>query len=97
MSLDAPRDERAPEGPPDPATVESAKAAGEAELRLAVRKSVSELDPRYALPVILFYLEGLSVKEVAERLDLPEGTVKIRLHRARDVLKETLARWKEPE
>ena len=65
-----------------------------ADLRDAVRKSVAGLDPRYAGPVVLFYLEGLSVKEVAERLDVPEGTVKIRLHRAREVLKEALARWK---
>jgi RNA polymerase sigma-70 factor, ECF subfamily len=64
------------------------------ELRAAVRKTIAELDPKYAACVALFYLDGLSVKEIAERLDMPEGTVKIRLHRARDVLKERLARFK---
>jgi RNA polymerase sigma-70 factor, ECF subfamily len=65
------------------------------ELRAAVRKTIADLDPKYAACVALFYLDGLSVKEIAERLAMPEGTVKIRLHRARDVLKEKLARFKE--
>lgn len=65
------------------------------ELRAAVRKTIADLEPKYAACVALFYLDGLSVKEIAERLDMPEGTVKIRLHRARDVLKEKLAKWKE--
>ena len=64
------------------------------ELRAAVRKTIAELDPKYAACVALFYIDGLSVKEIATRLGMPEGTVKIRLHRARDVLKERLARFK---
>jgi RNA polymerase sigma-70 factor (ECF subfamily) len=68
--------------------------ASEEERRAAVRKTIAELDPKYAACVALFYLEGLSVKEVSERLGVPEGTVKIRLHRARDVLKEKLGRFK---
>ena len=85
--------ERAHGGPADPAAEESATRAGDAELREAVRSGVAALDPRYGVPVALFYLEGLSVKELADRLDLPEGTVKIRLHRARDLLKSALARF----
>jgi RNA polymerase sigma-70 factor (ECF subfamily) len=65
------------------------------EARVAVRKTIAELDPKYAACVALFYLDGLSVKEISERLGMPEGTVKIRLHRARDVLKERLGRFKE--
>ena len=41
---------------------------------------------------LLHYLEGLGVREIAARLDLPEGTVKIRLHRARNLLRERLER-----
>jgi len=69
--------------------------AQETDLRDAVRKTIAELDPRYAACVALFYLEGLSVKEIGERLGVPEGTVKIRLHRARSVLKEKLEKWKD--
>ena len=64
------------------------------DVRESVRRSIAELDPKYAACVALFYLDGLSVKEIAERLSMPEGTVKIRLHRARDVLKEKLQKFK---
>jgi RNA polymerase sigma-70 factor (ECF subfamily) len=70
----------------------AAERAAESELRAAVRRGIAELDGKYALPVALFYLEGLTVKEIADRLAIPEGTVKIRLHRARDALKEKLDR-----
>lgn len=92
-SLDAPRGPgEAPPDVADPAAAPAAERAADEELRAAVRASVAELEDKYALPVALFYLEGLSVREIADRLSLPEGTVKIRLHRARDVLKEKLGR-----
>jgi RNA polymerase sigma-70 factor (ECF subfamily) len=39
----------------------------------------------------LHYWEGLSVNEVADALDVPAGTIKSRLHRARNLLKDQLA------
>ena len=44
------------------------------------------LDERLRLPIALYYMEGLSVKEVAEVLGLPQGTVKNRMHRGRERL-----------
>jgi RNA polymerase sigma factor (sigma-70 family) len=38
-------------------------------------------------------LEELSVQEIAEMLDLKEGTVKVRLHRARKRMLEDFRRW----
>ncbi|WP_083766687.1 sigma factor-like helix-turn-helix DNA-binding protein [Shewanella pealeana] len=38
----------------------------------------------------LFYLEGLSLKDIATVLELPHGTVKSRLFRARERLKQVL-------
>jgi RNA polymerase sigma-70 factor, ECF subfamily len=38
--------------------------------------------------VVLYYFEGFSIKEIASLLDLPEGTVKSRLSRARSKLKD---------
>jgi RNA polymerase sigma-70 factor (ECF subfamily) len=69
------------------------EGASDREAKDAVRKAVAELDAKYAGPVALFYLEGLDLKAIAARLDLPEGTVKIRLHRARDILRKTLERF----
>jgi RNA polymerase sigma-70 factor (ECF subfamily) len=40
--------------------------------------------------ITLFYLEEKNVKDVAKLLDLPEGTVKSHLHRARRALAEML-------
>src|SRR5262249_47724022 len=47
---------------------------------------------RYALPVVLCYLEGLSHERAARLLGLPVGTVKSRLRRARELLRGRLAR-----
>ena len=57
-----------------------------------VRRAIQELPEKYAAVVVLHYLEGLGVKEIGERLDMPLGTVKIRLYRARNVLREKLER-----
>jgi RNA polymerase sigma-70 factor (ECF subfamily) len=68
--------------------------APDTDVRDAVRKTIAELDPKFAACVALFYIDGLSVKEISDRLGMPEGTVKIRLHRARDVLREKLEKFK---
>jgi RNA polymerase sigma-70 factor (ECF subfamily) len=40
--------------------------------------------------ITLFYLEERSIEDVAEILDIPEGTVKSHLHRARRALGEIM-------
>lgn len=94
-SLDAPPPgdpERKASEPVDPAGTQAGEAAAGNEERAAIRRAIAELPPHYAGPVVLYYLEGLGVKEIAARLAIPEGTVKIRLHRARDVLRQKLER-----
>ena len=49
--------------------------------------AVMALDKRYRLPVLLYYYEGYSQKEIAGLLDIPEETVRTRLFRARGKLK----------
>ena len=44
-----------------------------------------------AILVTLYYLEGFSLKEISEALDIPEGTIKSRLSRAREFLKVQLS------
>jgi RNA polymerase sigma-70 factor (ECF subfamily) len=41
--------------------------------------------------ITLFYLQDRNVSEVAAMLDLPEGTVKSHLHRARRALAEMMS------
>lgn len=53
------------------------------EERRAVREAVSKLEDKYKVPILLYYMEQLSVAEVAKVLGIPAGTVKSRLSVAR--------------
>ena len=50
----------------------------------------TSLDEKYRLPMVLFYVEGYSVEEIARMLRMPQGTLKSRLHRGRLLLRDTL-------
>ena len=51
-------------------------------------QAVSELKEELKLPVILYYAEDFSIKEIAEILEITEGAVQKRLARARGKLKK---------
>lgn len=61
------------------------------EMSECVREFVDRLPPDYRTIIILNELEGLTNKEIAEVLEISLDTTKIRLHRARKRLKESLA------
>ena len=63
-----------------------------AENRAAVQKAVLQIPPSYRLVLVLHDMEGLSTTEVAQVLGVREGTVRVRLHRARVFLRNQLAR-----
>ena len=48
------------------------------------------LDVKYRVPFVLYYIEGFRTREIASMLKLPEGTVKTRLRRAREILRKEL-------
>ena len=56
-----------------------------------VRQALSRLPPKYRRIIILRQMDELPVADVAEILDLPEGTVKTHLHRARRLLAAEIA------
>jgi len=60
------------------------------DLAAVLRAEVASLPTDYREIIVLRYLEGASYEELAEILDLPLGTVKNRLFRARELLKERL-------
>jgi RNA polymerase sigma-70 factor (ECF subfamily) len=60
------------------------------ELREAVRRNLEKLPPDYKAILILREIEALSYEELAETLDLQQGTVKSRLFRARKKLCQVL-------
>jgi RNA polymerase sigma-70 factor (ECF subfamily) len=59
-------------------------------LRLDVQRAMAKLSDADRQLLDLRYQEDLTQEAVAERLRIPEGTVKVRLHRLRHRLRETL-------
>lgn len=55
-----------------------------------VYEAVMELEDIYRIPLVLFYVEGFSIKDVCQILKLSQSTVKMRLYRSRKLLKEKL-------
>jgi len=60
------------------------------DVRRRLERHLGELAPKYALPVTLFYLEGMSYKEIAEVLGVPLGTVKSGLFRGLKELRKRI-------
>ena len=78
-----------PESPderPDPAEALAAKADSE-----AIRSAVAHLPEYYRIVVVFRYFEDMSVPEIAKVLGIPEGTVKFRLHKAKNIMRRKLA------
>ena len=63
------------------------------ELKELIDKGLAQLDPDFRAVIVLRLIEGYSVKETAELLDLPKGTVASRLARAQVKLKEIIQPW----
>lgn len=55
-----------------------------------VQKAVMNLPAKYRVVVVMRHLQGMSVEEIANQLELPSGTVKTHLFRGREMLRERL-------
>lgn len=58
------------------------------EIEKMLEKSLEALDYKYREVLVLYYLEEMSYKDIAEILQVPQGTVGIRLKRAKEVLRK---------
>ena len=61
------------------------------ELGAAIEQAIGKLRPEYRTAILLRHVEGRAYEEIAEVMDLPLGTVKTYIHRARLELREYLA------
>ena len=55
-----------------------------------LKDALCQVEERYRTPLVLHYLEGYDIKETADMLRIPQGTVKSRLARGRKQLKAIL-------
>ena len=60
-----------------------------------VREAILALRENQRLPVVLYYMEGYTVEEIAKTMRLPKGTVCSRLARAREQMKQYLTKEAE--
>ena len=58
--------------------------------REQLRKEIFEMNSLYKEVLVLFYFEELSIKEISNLLNEKEGTIKSKLSRGRNMLKESL-------
>jgi RNA polymerase sigma-70 factor (ECF subfamily) len=65
------------------------------ERRKVVREALETLPDHHRLVLVLFDIQGYAYEEIAEILELPMGTVKSRLNRARAALREKLEPCRE--
>lgn len=77
-----------PDFQPGPAEVVEKRALAE-----AVLQAVESLPPKYRVPLTMFHLDGLSYRKVADFLDIPLGTAKSLIRRAKEKLKPALGAY----
>ena len=56
----------------------------------ALKNAIAGLPEIYRVPIIMYHQNGMSYKEIAEKLDKPMSIIKNRIFRARNTLKESL-------
>jgi RNA polymerase sigma-70 factor (ECF subfamily) len=71
--------------PFDPAAAHDAR-----ELQAGIRRAVLALPERYRDAVIVFYFQEMNIGDAARTLGVPEGTLKARLSRGRDLLRRRM-------
>lgn len=57
----------------------------------AVMETALELEEHFRAPLVLYYLQSLTYREIAQVLDIPVGTVMSRLSRGKDILRDRMA------
>lgn len=98
LSTDRGPEPESPSSWPEPKRISQWQSSPEdlAEHRETVRlleDALDELDDKYRLAFVLRDIEGLSTRQTAEILDISENNVRVRLIRARLMLRERLAEY----
>lgn len=96
VSLDWSSDERSSIEPPDDSVdIRPGSAMERSEDEHILHHAIQQLPVEYRVVLILKELEGRKYEEIADILDVPIGTVRSRLHRARLELRNLLSTYEE--
>jgi RNA polymerase sigma-70 factor (ECF subfamily) len=77
--------------PPELTVASHEQAVIGSDLQAVVRRLIDALPDEFRQPLVLTAIEEMTSRQIAMVLDIPEGTVRSRLMRARQMLKEKLA------
>lgn len=93
VSLNDPEDNsgRVREPPAPPERHDAAQAVEQQEMYRQVEAALDRLTPEFRVAVVLKDIEGMDYATIAEILEVPIGTVKSRIHRARLMLRDLLS------
>ncbi len=59
-------------------------------LKNALRLAVASLDEKHRVPIVLYYFDEHNLEFISNVMKIPEGTVKSRLHKARELIAQKL-------
>ena len=92
FSLDDPLHSESGESKIEPVSDQPSALEGleKREIQEKVQQCISQLDSEFQEVIVLRDMQGFSYEEISHMLGIPEGTVKSRLFRARESLKDTL-------
>jgi RNA polymerase sigma-70 factor (ECF subfamily) len=90
-------DEEVPEPRTEAGAPEALRKLLDEEVAAQVRLAVEALPPLQREALVLFEYEEMSLAEIARVAETDVGTIKSRLHRARERLRHTLAPWLRPQ
>lgn len=74
----------------DESQLESINNITPTELSIDLQEAIQQLEENYQKVIILYYYHDLPIQQIAWNMNVPEGTVKTYLHRARKALKKLL-------
>lgn len=62
----------------------------ELDAKMLSDEYLKKLEPKYREAIVLFYIEGLSYKEISDIIQIPVSTVGVRIKRAKEIIKSTM-------
>ena len=97
VSVDSRRDENGLEPTDENPSNEPSYAMDVSDRQRLVQRALAELSEEFRTALVLKEIEGMSYEEIAEVMEVPLGTVRSRIHRARLELRAKLAMLLKPE